>query len=366
MKTLRIFLYVLASAVALFLIFLAYSTIDDYKPDKQEVIYTGDQPDTLEDSAMLSLLIWNIGYCGLDSSMDFFYDGGKQMRPSREGVTENLKGVVSTLTDYNTYDFILLQEVDLDSKRSYHFNMQEIIGQHFHAHKSFFGMNYKVDFVPIPVKEPMGKVRSGLLTLTKYNPSSVDRFSFPGNYSWPMGVFMLDRCFLVNRYPVEITVIKDETGHASTVDKKELVLINTHNSAYDDGSLRKQQMKYLKDFLLDEYAKGNYVIVGGDWNQTPYGMKPEISGYVFDTTNLTYIQKDYPEAGWTWAYDPDMPTNRRVTKPYNKETSPTTVIDCYLLSPNISAEHVRTVDVGFAYSDHQPVELSIKLQKEIR
>jgi len=362
MKALRIFLYVLATAVALFLVFLAYSTIDDYKPDKVEEIYSSDQPDVLKDSTKLSLLIWNIGYCGLDRSMDFFYDGGKQMRPSREGVTENLKGVVSTLSGYSTFDFIMLQEVDLDSKRSYHFNMQEIIGEHFHNYGNFFAMNYKVDFVPIPLKEPMGKVRSGLLTLTKFNPSSVDRYSFPGNYSWPMGVFMLDRCFMVNRYPVSVPVAEDISGPSDSDENRELILINTHNSAYDDGSLRKQQMKYLRDFLVDEYNKGNYVIVGGDWNQTPYGMKPEIPGYVFDTTNLTFIEKDYPEPGWIWAFDPDIPTNRRVTKPYNKETSPTTVIDCYLLSPNISMEHVRTVDVGFTYSDHQPVELRIQLQ----
>ena len=72
--------------------------------------------------------------------------------------------------------------------------------------------------------------------------------------------------------------------------------------------------------------------------------------------------KDYPDTGWTWAYDSETPTNRRVAVPYDKETSLTTVIDCYLLSPNIKLEHVKTVDVGFAHSDHQPVELIVQLQ----
>ncbi len=36
-------------------------------------------------------MIWNIGYCGLDASMDFFYDGGEQVRPSEEKVKENLE-----------------------------------------------------------------------------------------------------------------------------------------------------------------------------------------------------------------------------------------------------------------------------------
>ena len=193
----------------------------------------------------------------------------------------------------------------------------------------------------------MGRVESGLMTLSRYAPSEVARYSFPGNYSWPTRLFMLDRCFLVNRYPVE--------------NGNELVIVNTHNSAYDDGSLRMLQMSYLKEFLLSEYEKGNYIVVGGDWNQTPYGFDPVLPFHQFDTLDLTHIDKDYPAADWTWAYDTTLPTNRRVAVPYNRSTSLTTVIDYYLLSPNIDVEHVKTVDVDFEFSDHQPVQLQVKL-----
>jgi endonuclease/exonuclease/phosphatase family metal-dependent hydrolase len=162
-----------------------------------------------------------------------------------------------------------------------------------------------------------------------------------------MKLFMLDRCFLVQRHPVE--------------NGKELVVVNTHNSAYDDGSLRKQQMNYMRDFLLEEYGKGNYVIVGGDWNQTPYGCRPELPSHRFDTVNLTFVEKDYPDAKWTWAYDQDTPSNRRVTTPYDRATSLTTIIDCFLLSPNVILEEVEAIDVNFRYSDHQPVRLRARL-----
>ena len=120
-------------------------------------------------------------------------------------------------------------------------------------------------------------------------------------------------------------------------------------------------MGYLREFLLHEYKQGNYVIVGGDWNQTPYGFKPELPSHPFDTVNLTYVEKDFPEPGWTWAFDPTLPTNRRVNVPYKQATSLTTVIDCFLLSPNISAEEVETIDTGFLFSDHQPVRLLARL-----
>jgi len=349
MKIIRPVLILLLILVGAFLVFLLYATIDDYKPEEVSFQSIDCEPDILNDSLDIKLLIWNIGYAGLDASMDFFYDGGKQMRPDREGVLKNMKGIKNTLAEYRDFDFILLQEVDQDSKRSYHLNEFQLIQDQFTGYHSSFGMNYDVGFVPIPISEPMGKVKSGLMTLSRQCPSGVERYSFPGNYSWPMKLFMLDRCFLLNRYQLS--------------NQKELIVINTHNSAYDDGSLRAQQMNYLRDFLLSEYEKGNYVIVGGDWNQTPYGLEPELPSHHFDTIDLSFIEKDYPAPEWQWAFDTSMPSNRRVALPYNQNSSLTTIIDCFLLSPNIELEYVKTFDLGFKYSDHQPVQLNARLSK---
>ncbi len=347
MRIIRPLLYLILTLVGAFLLFLLYSTIDNYKPSDITLQVNVVQSDALPDTSALELLIWNIGYAGLDASMDFFYDGGAQMRPSEDRVKRNMKGISNTLSSYLEFDFILLQEVDEASKRSYRINEYEAIKELFYGYSAVFGKNYDVGFVPVPVNEPMGKVTSGLMTLSKSEPGRVERHSFPGNYSWPMSLFMLDRCFLMNRYQVN-------NGH-------ELIIINTHNSAYDDGSLRAQQMSFLRDMLLAEYQKGNYVIVGGDWNQTPYGFEPTLPHHQFDTINLSYVNKDFPDADWTWAFDPKMPTNRRVAVPYNRSTSLTTVIDYYLLSPNIKLEAVSTIDVDFRYSDHQPVELKVRL-----
>jgi len=258
MRIFRALLYMLLVLVGAFLLFLIYATLDDFRPQDETSESIIEQSQVLSDSAQLDLLIWNIGYAGLDASMDFFYDGGKSMRPSEEGVSRNLEGITSTLSPYVNYDFVLLQEVDRDSKRSYYKNQVQTIEADFPHHTTYFGMNYDVFFVPIPLFNPMGKVESGLMTLTKHTPTEVTRFSFPGNYSWPMKLFMLDRCFLVNRHPV--------------TNGKELVIINTHNSAYDDGSLRSQQMDFLKKVLLEEYKLGNYVIVGG-------GLEPDTAWF---------------------------------------------------------------------------------------
>ena len=49
---------------------------------------------------------------------------------------------------------------------------------------------------------------------------------------------------------------------------KELVLINFHLEAYDSGEGKIAQSKMLAEKLESEYQQGNYVIAGGDFNQT--------------------------------------------------------------------------------------------------
>ncbi|HAF27429.1 MAG TPA: hypothetical protein DCG75_00130 [Bacteroidales bacterium] len=350
MKTLKISAKIIGVCILLFALFVAYASISDYRPKSTELIFESESPDTIDVNKSLNLMIWNIGYCGLSDDMDFFYDGGKQVRTSKENVNENFKFINSTLHHNDSLDFILLQEVDLHSKRSYYINELDSFILTLPNFKSFFGKNYDVTFVPTPPTNPLGRVKSGLVSFTEFNPKSVTRFSFPGNYSWPVKLFMLDRCFLVKRFP--------------TNNQKELIVINTHNSAYDDGSLKKQQMEYLKIFLTAEYEKGNYIIVGGDWNQNP----PDIDYSDIKENSptkrfvLNPINKDYLPDDWTWFYDSENPTNRYLNAPFEKGKTITPIIDFYLMSPNIFPEYIKTQDYNFQYSDHQPVISKVKLK----
>ena len=349
-KLLKISMYILLFIILSFVGLILTAVISDYKPEEITLVAESENAQNLTDTLEFTILNWNIGYCALDKSMDFFYDGGLQVRPPEENVHSNLSGVIDYLKSEDSIDFFLLQEVDKKSKRSYKVNQYDSIQTEFASYHSYFGKNYDVFFVPTPPTEPYGKVLSGLMSLCRFEAKNVVRHSFPGNYGFPKGLFMLDRCFLVKRFPLE--------------NGKELLIINTHNSAYDDGSLRQGQMEYLKSFLINEYGKGNYIVVGGDWNQCPPDVKNEFVDYVFDNEEFSRIEKDYLPAGWKWVYSNEIPTNRRVMKPYDKKTSPTTVIDFFLVSPNVENISIENIDLGFELSDHQPVKAKFKLVTE--
>ncbi|MDD3737899.1 MAG: hypothetical protein PHP31_01210 [Lentimicrobiaceae bacterium] len=342
---LKIFLAIIIIAIVAFASLLLYLSVTKYKPSEQETLYISDGDTiTVDSSRIFNVMIWNIGYAGLDQSMDFFYDGGKKVRPTKEQSELNFNNILQTVHELgNSADFILLQEVDEKSKRSYKTNQMNEFCVNFPDRCSSFALNYNVRFVPVPVKSPMGSVKSGLLTLSSITPTSSVRYSFPSSYGFPKNLAMLNRCFLVNRYDLS--------------NGKQLLIINTHNSAYDDGSMRKQEMDYLKTFLTSEYQKGNYIVVGGDWNQCPPNFNYKYTDDVFDSINKLDIPSDYlPD--WTWSYDPYTPTNRRVIIPYTKGETATTIIDYYLLSPNLKLLSVTGVNKEFASSDHNPVLLT--------
>lgn len=332
--------------------FIAYATATNYNPEEKETVeLKGPEGiETVPVATSLEAFIWNIGYCGLGREVDFFYDGGKNVITPEKYVDKNIAGLRTVTAANKSADFLLYQEVDINSKRSHFKNQREVIEATASGHNHGLALNYLVKHIPIPFTEPMGKVESGLLSLSKYKSIENTRYQFPGNFPWPKSMFFLDRCFLLQRF--------------KTSNNKELVIINTHNSAYDNGGLKKGQMEYLRKLLIDEYEKENYVIVGGDWNQTAPGFdnnkfaKPNGQAVVPQIP----IEADYIP-GWQWVYDENIATNRKTSHPYNAATTFTTIIDFYLLSPNLEVESVSGINIDFDFSDHQPVKLKFSLKE---
>lgn len=342
---LKISLISISIVILLIILFLAFFTITDYKPDSTSGINNSNHPDTLKTGDTLTIITWNIGYAGLGYEMDFFYDGGEKVRTTNENTQENLIEISNFLNNTCEPGFILLQEVDKKSKRTYFIDETKHLAGLFKEFFMFFAPNYKVRFVPLPPTYPMGFVYSGLLSFSEPDPLESVRLDLPGEYSWPMKVFMLDRCILLNRYPLN--------------NGKEFVLLNIHNSAFDDGSIKKQEMEFIRNIVINEYQKGNFIVAGGDWNQNPPGLtdskfnKPD--GY--ENFLLTGIDINFLPEQWQWCFDNKVPTNRSLRTAFDKKTSGTTIIDFFLLSPNLEIISIKTYDLAFQNSDHNPVRI---------
>jgi endonuclease/exonuclease/phosphatase family metal-dependent hydrolase len=362
MKLLKTIFKLLGVLIVLFLldigIVLIHGTMTDYQPEAAiPLISTQKANENIIQDSIISLVIWNVGFGGLGKESDFFYDDGRFLTPGdkmihteKKYVEKNIQGATQFLKNTKA-DFFLLQEVDFDSDRSYNINQYEAYQKSLPNYSSYFAPNYQVGRVPVPVLhfwDVYGQTNSGLGSFSRYQPTEATRFQLPGAFDWPTNIFQLDRCLLVQRFKVK--------------NNKELVVVNIHNSAYDKGGVMKEkQMDFLKDMLIKEYEKGNYVIAGGDWNQCPPNFKfdsfrPSIDGYSQINIDVEFYPLD-----WQWVYDPRVPTNRKANNIYDTEKTFVTLIDFFLISPNLKAIMAKGISQGFDFSDHQPVYMEVEL-----
>lgn len=336
-------------------LFLGTLTALEYRPDDlEEVDVKGNTNAMIQLNETIRLMAFNIGYAGLGADEDFVMDGGTKGRPdSKDDVLYYLSGIKDLLTS-EPIDIYLLQEVDRPSRRSYGLDQEKVLHEYLglDTFNYSFGINFKAHFVPFPVSftDYIGAVESGVQSLSRYDVDEAYRHQFPGAFSWPGRVANLKRCMLVSYLPIDNS-------------EQKLILINVHMSAYDDGSMREQEMAYLKSFIEAAYAEGHYVIVGGDFNQTFPGAED-----IFPVKDDTFfapsiIAEDFFSDDFTFYYDPTVPTSRLLNQPYDPQDKQTQyyIIDGYLLSNNIVVTDIYTIDDDFRYSDHNPVVIEISL-----
>ncbi len=353
MKKKTIFLSLISIPVCIVIIFLLYVTLTDYVPAEREPLTetaaNDSQNATLSAGTTLTAVTFNLGYAGLDQDQDFFMDGGSNSRSSSKAKTEENITALGSFLQKQEADFVLLQEVDVKSSRSFKVNEVDALRSQLPQLHSAFAYNYKVPWVPVPVFKPMGSVQSGLLTMSAFQAQSHTRFDLPGKESWPVQQMELDRAFVESRYKVD--------------NDKELVLLNLHLSAFDDGGkIRKQQLDYLENYIAEETRANNYLLIGGDWNHSLPGTDP--ASFPAKQPWPEWLQPfpdSFGPADFKWAADALTPSVRTLDVAYEEGLNFLAVIDGFFVSPNIEITAVNGVNLQFANSDHNPVLLTFCL-----
>lgn len=366
-RILKIFLlliFIIIGAAGLFVITLQ---VFEYHPADETVLTIDQNVENIESNLVqlnqnIKIMTFNIGYASLSETEDFVMDGGEKGRMDDQiSVEANMEGIADIITD-SAANIYLLQEVDVDSDRSYNTKQFSYFSELVDMPVTL-GYNYRVIFVPFPFElgQMMGKVNSGIMTATQYYAEDATRVQLPGSFSWPLRLANLKRCATVTRLPI---------ANAT----QELIVINVHLSAYDDGTMRIQEMAALQTLMQTEYEKGNYVVVGGDFNQTFPGAftnnSDDTVDYLYELNDPAFWQAYgmdetwFIENDWQFGIDVTNPTCRLLHQAYdsvNLENNQYYLIDGFIVSPNIEIQTVTTRNENFKYSDHNPVEIIIKL-----
>ena len=357
-------------------VLLSYNRIGDMDLD----ITTAASNNEVKIGDVYSVSTYNIGFGAYSQDFTFFLDTGYDENgeetcgyyskaKSKEEVLFNTNGAIDTILDLNV-DFALFQEVDTDSTRSYKINQNEMIKQAFTGFDSTFAINFHSAYLPYPLYDMHGIANAGLATLSKYKIQSAKRYEYTISDSLSK-LFDLDRCFS--------EIIVDIEGS----DKK-LHIVNSHMSAYDKGGvIRAKQIEELNAYMKECQEKGDYVVIGGDYNHDLITYNPDFS-YTKDNIPF-YVNKKAPDwvsyfydengtsefiDGYSIVTSDNNPTCRNNDMEWEPGKTFTCVVDGYIVSNNIEIVYIENVQTKqgnkgydrFAYSDHEPVYMQFKLK----
>lgn len=374
-KIIKIIAISLAAVFALILLvvlgYVIYVAAQYYRIEDNQALTTSKNKEQMVAVGQeYSVVSYNVGFGAYSPEYSFFMDEGVMKDGSKTcgiyakgmnkaDVEKNVAGHITTLQNLSA-DFCLLQEADDNAHRSYNINMVQRFSTELSGYSSTYACNFHTANLFYPFNDPIGIINGGIQTLSKYNIQSSVRRSFPVTTDFIDKLFDLDRCFTMHYLPIEGS-------------DKMLVLMNVHMSAYDEGGkIRVKQLEMLNSVLSAEYALGNYVIAGGDFNHCLIADKFEsdeeaLSHYpakqqIPDWVKTSILHKEEIASGFNIVASADgAATCRGADMVYTNGVNYETVIDGFIVSDNIEVTWEGTIDTAYAYSDHNPVKMTFKL-----
>lgn len=344
---------VLLYGIYVVVIFLTFSRIEDNQTLEIKTANDGSSLGKLDSSNEHSVMTYNVGFGAYTPDYSFFMDGGSESWAfSKEAVIENISNAAKLIKSYDP-DFAMVEEVDIDGTRSYHVDECELIRDVLSNYQSSSAINYHSKFLMYPLTQPHGANKSSLVLFSKYDIESSLRRSFPISNGFSK-VVDLDRCYEIARIPMD--------------NGKELVMVTAHLSAYtNEAAVREGQLQMLFDDLKAEYAKGNYVVCGGDFNHdlklsdSTDDSEVESWAHAFNRQylgdNFTLVIDNYMDSDKT-AWN----TCRNADAPYDPATAYTVAVDGFIVSDNIEVTDYEHINTGYLYSDHDPVLMKFVLK----
>lgn len=164
-----------------------------------------------------------------------------------------LDTIIQGIRELNA-DVLLLQEVDISSKRSNYLDqMREILsgaGYRYAAYAS----NWKAQVIP---SDGLGRVDEGNAVFSRYPIISATRYQLPlrGDQDALTRLFYVRECVMV--------VVLDVPG------EHDLAVVNTHLSAFATDDTKKRQLDKVLAIAEAAITPTTDVVIGGDFNLLP-------------------------------------------------------------------------------------------------
>ena len=374
-KVTLIVLISIFSVVALFGVYLLHLESGFERIyDKKYLEVLDNNPANVTKAVSYEVVTYNMNYGAFSSDYTYYKsygynkngkstNGSRSRAQSKERVEVNTKGsagLLSTGSNANA-EFFMLQEIDVDSTRTYYVDERQILKDVFVNYAEIFAETGSSNYIFSPLTSPVGKYKSGMITYSAFEVDYAMRYSLPSNAEFPSKYGATDNC---------ISVVKLLVAGAG--ETQYLVLINVNVSMYDSNDIREKDLQTLYEHIKSEVDRGNYVIVGGSFSYLLYGNEGSFENEMkapdwckelpecFNEVKLNEIGcrivKD------AIAIELKTGTTRDSSVKYKKGETFEAITDGFIVSSNIITDKIEVLDNEYLYSAHNPVRLTFKLK----
>lgn len=230
----------------------------------------------------LLAMTWNVKFGG--GRIDFFYDCyGDRVLMDKQEVLAHLEGLARKINQVDP-DILLLQEIDVLSKRSAYVDMMQWLLDHTRLNYGAYASQWKADFVP---SDGLGRVDDGIAVLSRWPIRSARRIALPlrSDQDALNRYFYLKRAILTTEIPLP--------------GRPDFFVVTTHLEAYTKDDTKRKQVDRLEEELDRIDATGGLLLAGGDFNMIPPGSERVKDFPDSVCEDEDFIADDYSaEAGW--------------------------------------------------------------------
>lgn len=244
--------------IAMLLIFIMVSCdplVTQFDDLEDAVMYSAKHktpPPTSADT--ITVMTWNIRF-GIGRT-PWFGDGcGDRVIIPEDEVLTNLNGLAKWIHEIKP-DILLLQEVDVQSKRSGYINQVQWLLDHTYFNYGTYASMWQAQYIP---SDGLGRINTGQAVLSRWKIVEAERIQLPlrGDQDALTKYFYLRRCILKTKIALP------------GVDN--FYVINTHLDAFSTDDTRKKQIERFQEELDKLSSSGAFFVAGGDLNLIPTG-----------------------------------------------------------------------------------------------
>lgn len=222
---------------------------------EEAVYYTAENPIAVPDTfTMVRVMTWNIRFCA--GRILWFGDAcGDRVILTDEEVYGSLQAIARKINEVRP-DILLLQEVDINSKRSNYIDQLQWLLDHTYFNYAVCGSQWKAQFIP---SDGLGRMDEENAILSRWKISSANRIQLAlRNDQDKLTRYFYERCCMVSAM-IEIPGMHN------------FYAVNIHASATATIDVKQQHINSFKAEMDRISSAGGYFVAGGDLNTLPPG-----------------------------------------------------------------------------------------------